>query len=255
MRQKKAMWQELSELRELFLSRRRNPSEEYEKKAMLLFLYETLKLTGNGISKQVFIDMTLTGERPHNPQGSRAYDLWKAFLYVKETAATHQKLSAGWIQKVAMQVMKHTGRELTTTVGEYDTSLGDFRLGEDYDELYPLSDYRKIPEHLEIACQDVNLRIDKVQGVQTVHLAADFMYTFAHIKPFGAGNLETGLLLMNYIQMYHSEPLIIIFAEDRPLLWKALKRGEINQTPAVFENFVASEQIKLLKQATSFGLQ
>lgn len=59
---------------------------------------------------------------------------------------------------------------------------------------------------------------------------------------------------MNYIQMYHGEPFIVVFAEDRSQLLNALKRGEINQTPAVFENFMASEQIKLLKHASFFGL-
>lgn len=248
------MWQEFSNLRAAFVKRQDLNSEKYRQHAGIVILYEILKLVGNKIQKQAFIDITQTGKRPHTTEGSQAYDLWEAFLFVEEKATEKTILDLQLVRTVAAKVMKHTGGETVTTIGSYDTSLGDFRLGEDYDEIYPISDFRKIPNQLEALCRDINARIDKVQGVQTVHLAADFMYEFAHIKPFGAGNLETGLLLMNYIQMYHGEPFIVVFAEDRSQLLNALKRGEINQTPAVFENFMASEQIKLLKHASFFGL-
>lgn len=188
-----------------------------------------------------------TGKRPGTDLGMKAYDLWKTYLFIEKKAEEKVKLDLPFVRQIAARVMTHTGGEINTTIGGYDTSLGDFRLGEDYDEVYPLSDFRKIPEQLQAICEDVNCRIDKVKGMQLIHLAADFMYEFAHIKPFGAGNLETGLLLMNYMQLYQQEPLVVLFAEDRPALLNALKRGENNQTPQVFENFVATQQIKLLQ--------
>ncbi|GKI23125.1 hypothetical protein CE91St19_25270 [Odoribacter laneus] len=248
------MWQELSDLRASYRQKREINPDFYENREMLVFLYEVLKLTGTAIQKQTFIDITSTGRRPLGRLGTKAYDLWQAYLYVCQNAGTKKELDLSFVQTTAAKVMKHTGGETNTTIGSYDTSLGDFRLGEDYDEIYPLSDFRKIPDRLQALCQDINVRINKVKGVQTIHLAADFMYEFAHIKPFGAGNLEIGLLLMNYIQLYHQEPLIILFAEDRSQLLNALKRGEINQTPAVFENFVASQQIKLLTHPSFLSL-
>lgn len=248
------MWQELSDLRRSFIEERKLRNEESYRNAIHLFLYEILKLNENRIRKQVFMDMIQNHATPQVPQELKAYDLWKAFLYVQDAATEKKKLNLSLVRNIAARVMKHTGGKTITSVGEYDTSRGDFRLGEDYDEVYPLSDYRKIPEHLTTVCEDVNKRLDKLQGIQTVHLAADFMYEFAHIKPFGEGNLETGLLLMNYLQLYHSEPLIMIFAEDKVLFLQALKRGENNQTPQVFENFIAAQQIKWLKQAAYFGI-
>lgn len=120
------------------------------------------------------------------------------------------------MQAIAAKVMKHTGGGTTTSVGRYDSSLGNFRLGEDYNEVYPLADYRKIPALLTFACRDVNARIDKANGIQALGLAAGFMYEFAHIRPFGAGNLETGLLTMNYIQLYRDEPLLILMQTNVP---------------------------------------
>lgn len=249
------MWQELSDLRALFVKNRNIGSEKFRQKMMLVVLYEILKLIGNGISQQRFAGIVSSGKLPRPLYGKQAFDLWQAFLFVQQNAGEKVQLHTGFIQKVAAKVMKHTGGEVNTTIGSYDTSLGDFRLGEDYDEVYPLSDFRKIPGYLETLCEEVNTRIDKIRGVQTVHLAADFMYEFAHIKPFGAGNLETALLLMNYIQMYHGEPLIAVFADDRAPLLDALKRGENSQSPAVFENFLALQQIKFLKQASLWGMK
>lgn len=247
------MWQELSDLRASYMRKREINADFYRNREMLLFLYEVLKLTDTAIQKQAFIDITKTGRRPLGKLGTKAYDLWQAYLFVCQNAGIKKELDLPFVQTTAAKVMKHTGGETNTTIGSYDTSLGDFRLGEDYDEIYPLSDFRKIPEQLQALCKDINVRINKINGIQTLHLAADFMYEFAHIKPFGAGNLGIGLLLMNYIQLFHQEPLIVLFAEDKSQLLNALKRGEINQTPAVFENFVASQQIKLFKYPSFFN--
>lgn len=242
------MWQEFCELRKEYLDKVDMLSESYRNDMMVNFLYETLRLANNSITKQEFIGMIVSGKRPESDNGLKAYDLWKAFLFTREQAEAHEKLSLELIQKIASKVMKHTGREETTTVGRYDTSLGDFRLGEDYDSVYPIADFRKIPEMLETVCQDINTRIEKLHGVETVRLAADCMYDFAHIKPFGSGNLETGLLVTNYIQSYHNEPLIIFFNEERPQFLNALKRGQEQETPEVLENFTAAQQMKFFKR-------
>lgn len=167
------MWQEFCELRKEYLDKVDMLSESYRNDMMVNFLYETLRLANNSITKQEFIGMIVSGKRPESDNGLKAYDLWKAFLFTREQAEAHEKLSLELIQKIASKVMKHTGREETTTVGRYDTSLGDFRLGEDYDSVYPIADFRKIPEMLETVCQDINTRIEKLHGVETVRLAAD----------------------------------------------------------------------------------
>lgn len=242
------MWEELSELRKTFLSKPELNTEIYKDFIIHRFLYETLKLTGNDLPRQEFEEMIHSGKRPHKTDMLKAYDLWQAWLYIAKAAGKQEEFNLEFTRSIAARVMKHTGKETTTTVGRYDTSLGDFRLGEDYNEIYPLADYRKIPELLDAACQNVNTHINKVNGIRTLRLAADFAYEYAHIRPFGAGNLATGLLLMNYILLYHNEPLVILFTDDRADLLNALKRGKINQYPQIFESFVAEQQMKFLKE-------
>jgi len=52
---------------------------------------------------------------------------------------------------------------------------------------------------------------------------------------------------MNYIQLYHNNPLIKIFSEDRAEYIKALNETEEANNPEIFRNFIASQQIKFFK--------
>lgn len=122
--------------------------------------------------------------------------------------------------------MKHTGGETTTSVGRYDTSLGDFRLGEDYDEVYPLADFRKIPLLLDNLCRTTDVQLTEAGVSENIKIVANFMYDFMHIKPFGYCNLETGILLINFLELKEEHPLLILFADDRAELLNALKRGK-----------------------------
>ena len=91
-------------------------------------------------------------------------------------------------------------------------------------------------------------KLGNVHDILTVKLAADFHYTFMHIKPFGAGNISVGLLLMNYIQMMFLEPLIIIPAENKAKYLAAIKMQKDNPTPEAFERFVGEELLSQLRK-------
>ena len=108
--------------------------------------------------------------------------------------------------------MQHTGKEVYTTIGGYDTSLGDFRLGEEYYEEGVLANYAQIPDMLEQLCKETNEKLGNVHDILTVKLAADFHYRFMHIKPFGAGNITVGLLMMNYIPVSYTH----LFPDCKP---------------------------------------
>ncbi|RGY08405.1 hypothetical protein [Odoribacter splanchnicus] len=74
------------------------------------------------------------------------------------------------------------------------------------------------------------------------------MYDFMHIKPFGYCNLETGILLINFLELKEEHPLLILFADDRAELLNALKRGKISETPETLEAFILHEQIKFFNR-------
>ena len=148
------------------------------------------------ILNDIEISPKVTREDTH-----RIKDLSNAFLYLVKCAQQRKGLSLDFVREVSAKVMQHTGKEVYTTIGGYDTSLGDFRLGEEYYEEGILANYAQIPDMLEQLCKETNEKLGNVHDILTVKLAADFHYRFMHIKPFGAGNISVGLLMMNYIQM------------------------------------------------------
>ena len=133
-------------------------------------------------------------------------------------------------------------------MGSYDTSLGDFRLGEEYYEEGVTANYDQIPDKLDSLCKETNEKLNNVHDILTVKLGADFHYYFYHIKPYGAANITVALLFMNYIQMMFLEPLIIIPGEDKAKYLAALKMQKDNPTPEVFERFVGEELLKNLRK-------
>lgn len=241
------IWQELTEERKRYFDVKDAELEKIQADIETTFLYETMKLAGVILKKEEFQEIIREKRHPRETKALRVWDFYQAFLFIQTKAAAKHRLTMELTQKVAEKVMKHTGKEETTSVGRYDSSLGDFRLGEDYNETYPLADYRDIPDLLEKLCGDIDSRAIKIRGIETIKLAADFMYEFSHIKPFGYGNIETGLLLMNYVQLLHREPLIVIFAEEQARFLEALQWTEYHPTPEIFENFIVKGQLKLLK--------
>ena len=65
-----------------------------------------------------------------------------------------------------------------------------------------------------------------------------------HIHPFGDGNGRTSRLLTDYIQLYHDEPLVKIFTEDRAIYIDALNETEEKEDSEIFGNFICEQQIK-----------
>ncbi|MEI6758624.1 MAG: Fic family protein, partial [Chlorobium sp.] len=90
-------------------------------------------------------------------------------------------------------------------------------------------------------------RLDKVSDNEILKLAADIHYNLVNIHPFGDGNGRTSRLMMNYIQMYHHEPFIKIFTEDRAEYIDALNKTEELEDISIFRDFICSQQIKFYK--------
>lgn len=244
------MWQEFIRLRENYLKQIVTKNDAYREYLRDHFLYEIFKLAGHPLPEEQFQYIIHNNKRPHEPEQLRAYDLWQAWLYTKKQADQRQTFSMELVQKINAQVMKHTGKEITTPVGRYDSSLGDFRLEEDYNSVYPIADYTQIPELLSILCRKVNAESQEGKVIPLIKTGIYYLFEFAHIKPFGEGNIETGMLSMNYLFLYHHQPLLIIFAEDRPEALNAIKSKDMSQTPEEFEHFMLKEQIKFLKEET-----
>ena len=244
------MWQDFIRLREAYLEQAITHNEIHREYVRNQFLYEILKLSGDELPEEEFLEIVRTGKRPRQPEKLKAYDLWQAWKFIAAKAEGRTPFTSDLVRKIAEKVMKHTGKETTTTVGRYDTSLGDYRLGEDYSSVYPIADYEKIPDLMDSLCREVNVQLQEFGVEHLIKTAIHYLFKFTHIKPFGSGNIETGMLSMNYLLLYHHQPLLIIFSDDRTTGLNTLKSKNMNQIPEEFENFILQEQIRFFQQET-----
>lgn len=208
------MWNKLQTLRQEYLKQGIRDAVDYEKFCMISIVYNSSKIEGCSLTEtdtKVLLENSITAKGKPLADHLMVKDHYNAFLKIKQYALNKRKLSIDLIKEVNATVMKSTGGIVNKISESFDTSKGDIRLAQVYVDKKYFPDFNKVPPLLEKLIHSVNERIDNVAGNDVVKLSADAHYNFVNIHPFGDGNGRTARLLMNYIQMYHDEPLIKIF--------------------------------------------
>jgi len=245
------MWDKLNQLTEEYKCLNLQDVLDYEKFCIISIMWHSTKIEGCSLSETdtkvlLEFDITATG-KPLNDH-LMIKDHYAAFMFVKQQAQAKQKLTIEIIQKINALVMYHTGAQVNTILGSFDSSKGDFRLVQVFVDRKYFPDFKKVPALTRKLVDSVNEKIDHVSSEDILKLAADLHYNFVNIHPFADGNGRTARLLANYIMFYHDEPLIKIFSEDRTGYIDALNETEDTKDLMVFREFVARQQIKFLKQ-------
>ncbi len=244
------MWDELEKLRKQYFDLKLSEALDYEKFAMISIVYHSTKIEGCSLTEtdtRVLLEKDVTANGKPLADHLMVKDHYAAFQFIKTQAKAKKKLSRAFIQEIAAMVMKHTGGEVSTMSGNFDTSKGDLRKTQVYVDKKYFPDFNKVKSLLEALLNNINERLAQVKGNEIIKLAADAHYNLVNIHPFGDGNGRTSRLLMNYIQLYHQEPLVKIFTEDRASYIDALNETEEKKDITVFRNFVCKQQIKFYK--------
>ncbi|SFB74303.1 Fic/DOC family protein [Flexibacter flexilis DSM 6793] len=222
-------------------------SIDYEKFCMISIVYNSSKIEGCSLTEtdtKVLLENNITAQGKPLTDHLMVKDHFNAFVKIKQDAINKRKLSIEFIQEINALVMKSTGAMTSTISGDFDTSKGDLRLAQVYVDKKYFPDFKKIPNLLGDLVKNINDRIDKVKGDDIIKLSADIHYNFVNIHPFGDVNGRTTRLLMNYIQLYHHEPLIKIFTEDRAEYIDSLNETEEKEDLNIFRDFICRQQIK-----------
>ncbi len=244
------MWNELEQLRSEYLSLDLQSAIDYERFCMISIVYHSTKIEGCSLTEadtRLLIENDLTAKGKPLHDHLMIKDHYRAFLFIKEQALAKSRFTKELIQQTGALVMKSTGSVINTALGSFDTANGDFRLAQDYVDKKYFPNYGKVPALIDQLCEKVNREIDQVTGNDILKLAADVHYNFVNIHLFGDGNGRASRLLMNFVQLYHNEPLIKIFTEDRAEYIDALNRTEEEENPDIFREFICSQQIKFYK--------
>ncbi len=244
------IWQELNKLKQEYLKLDLQNVIDYEKFCMISIVWHSTKIEGCSLTEtdtKILIENDITAAGKPLKDHLMIKDHYAAFEFIVKQAKQKRKITADFIKEIAALVMKNTGSFTNTVLGSFDTSKGDLRLAQVYVDKKYFPDFKKVPLLLEQLCISVNEKIDFVQNEEILKLAADIHYNFVNIHPFGDGNGRTARLLMNYIQLYHSEPLIKIFTDDRAEYIDSLNETEQKEDLEVFRQFIAKQEIKFLK--------
>jgi len=244
------MWAEFNKYKKKYLSLNLNENINYEKFSMISIVYNSTKIEGCSLNEddtRILIENNITAKGKPLTDHLMVKDHFDAFLFVKNEAEKKQRLSTDFLKEIAAQVMKNTGSFTKTISGEFDTSKGDLRLAQVYVDKKYFPDFKKVPALLDELCKSVNSKIEKVEGDEIIKLAADLHYNLVYIHPWGDGNGRVSRLAMNYIQLFHNQPLIKIFTEDRAEYISALNKTEEENNPDIFREFIAKQQIKFFK--------
>jgi len=259
------MWDNLKILREQYINQRIMDSIDYEKFCMISIVYNSSKIEGCSLTEtdtKVLLENNITALGKTLTDHLMVKDHYDAFLKIKEDSKIRRKLSIDFIKEISASVMKSTGGLTSTISGNFDTSKGDLRLAQVYVDKKYFPDFTKFPDLLQKLVIEANDRIDLVEGNDILKLAAYIHYNLVNIHPFGDGNGRTSRLLMNYIQLYHGEPLVKIFTEDRAEYIDALNETEEKENPEIFRDFICRQQTKFynaelnkfLKSTSGFSL-
>ncbi len=244
------MWDKVKKYRKDYLSLNLNENINYEKFSMISIVYNSTKIEGCSLSEddtRILLESNITAKGKPLTDHLMVTDHFDAFLFIKNQALNKRKISVGFLKEVAALTMKNTGGIVKTISGEFDSSKGDLRLTQVYVDKKYFPDLKKVPALLETLCNRINEIIDVVEGVDVIKLAADLHYNLVNIHPWADGNGRVSRLMMNYIQLYHNEPLVKIFTEDRAEYISALNRTEEESNLEIFREFIALQQVKFFK--------
>lgn len=244
------MWKELEILKQEYLVLGLSEAIDYERFSMISIVFNSTKIEGCSLTEndtRLLLENDITAKGKPLTDHMMVKDHYSAFMFLKDISQKKRHISIDLIKQVAGLVMKNTGEIVNTMSGTFDTSSGDLRKAQVYVDRKYFPDFSKVENLLIKLIDNINQRIDKVSGNEILKLSADIHYNLINIHPFGDGNGRTSRLMMNYIQMYHQEPLIKIFTEDRAEYIEALNRTEELEDISIFRDFICKQQIKFYK--------
>lgn len=224
---------------------------DFRKFSMISIVYHSTKIEGcqlDELDTRILIEDGLTAKGKPLTDHLMVKDHYEAFKRARYWAEYGSKVTPKFIQEICGLVKKGTGGISKTATGAFDTSKGDLRMSAVYTDSRYYPDDTKVPALLDALCQEVNAQLDLVQGAGILKLAAHLHYGITNIHPFGDGNGRVARLFMNYVQMYHNEPLVKIFSEDRKEYLEALHQSDKEKGAEPLYRFIVSQQVKFLSQ-------
>lgn len=178
-------------------------------------------------------------------------DLNLAYKKAKRLAKDHTPITIELLIELASIVMKNTGQEYKTALGNFSSSKGELRLlnvtagvgGKSY------MNYDKIKVKLKEFCDNINeerARFSSKNLTQLYNISFDAHYNLVTIHPWADGNGRMARLIMNMLQFECGLIPTKILKEDKIEYIEALTQTREKEDISIFRTFMANMMIKNL---------
>jgi Fic family protein len=230
---------------------------EFDKHNQYAIIHHSDSIEGSTLTEDETVLLLEDGLTPKGKPATdtlMALDHFVAVKYVYKLAKSKTPLSCQVVQYLSSLILRKTGHPISSMGGEFDSSKGDFRTLSVRATNHTYESHLKVKAMTETLCNKINSNITKTDFESVNNLAFDSHFELITIHPFADGNGRLSRLIMNYIQLYHEQPLSIVFKEDKSDYISALKESRASKDDndkydfKPFRNFMYAQLNKHLKQ-------
>ena len=228
---------------------------DYDKFYLYSIITHSTAIEGSTITEvenQLLFDQGITSAGKTLSEQMMNLDLKNAYEKSISLASSHSDITVDMLKDLSSIVMKNTGSEYKTALGDFSSARGELRLlnvtagigGRSY------MSYVKVPEKLASFCSDLNVQrksIDAKDIAALYEMSFDAHYNLVTIHPWADGNGRMARLLMNHLQFEFGLIPTKVMKESKEGYIKALIDTRENDNFGIFRDFMTDMMIANLK--------
>jgi len=220
---------------------------DYDKAQLYFLITNSTAIEGSTITElenQKMFDEGVSIKGKSVEEQNMNLDLKAAYEKAINLAKSHAEITVDLLISLSALVMKNTGVEYKTALGDFSSARGELRLlnvttglgGRSY------MNFDKVPAKLTEFCKEVNVA-RKTAARKTIdelyQISFDAHYNLVTIHPWADGNGRMARLLMNMLQFEFNLIPTIIIKEDKPEYINALVATREEKDISIFREFMA----------------
>lgn len=221
---------------------------DYDKFYLYSLITHSTAIEGSTITElenQIMFDHGISLKGKSIEEQSMNLDLKVAYEKAIDFAKQHKPITIDMLISLSALVMKNTGKEYKTALGDFSSARGELRLlnvtagvgGRSY------MNYSKVPAKLAEYCNELNTMRAKAatMSVDSLYkLSFDAHYNLVTIHPWADGNGRMARLIMNMLQFEFGLIPTKILKEDKEEYIKALVATREDDNLDIFSEFMTS---------------
>lgn len=221
---------------------------DYDKFYLYSLITHSTAIEGSTITElenQIMFDHGISLKGKSIEEQSMNLDLKVAYEKAIDFAKQHKPITIDMLISLSALVMKNTGKEYKTALGDFSSARGELRLlnvtagvgGRSY------MNYSKVPAKLAEYCNELNTMRAKAatMSVDSLYkLSFDAHYNLVTIHPWADGNGRMARLIMNMLQFEFGLIPTKILKEDKEEYIKALVATREDGNLDIFSEFMTS---------------